>query len=102
MTVLGTVYVVLHFPLGGLPITTATNEILALRNDSSRSLRILGWANLLVAGSFMVTYPAVCRWIGTASGIPTLGSLLIYLCIFGFAVHSHVLVRLWSQDCDRP
>ncbi|MFE0135025.1 MAB_1171c family putative transporter [Streptomyces sp. NPDC059037] len=98
MTVLNTVYVVLYFLLCGVSVLTAASKILALRNNFSRSLSILAWGTLLAAGSFLIMYPAVYRWIGAVSGIPTLGALLIYLCIFGFAINSHVLVRLWSQD----
>ncbi|MGC5394194.1 MAB_1171c family putative transporter [Streptomyces sp. DT20] len=98
MKALNTVYLVLYFLLGGLSVITAASKILALRNDFSRSLSILAGGTLLAAGSFLVMYPAVYRWVGEISGIPTLGSLLISLCTFGFGIHSHVLVRLWSRD----
>lgn len=105
MTVLNTVYVTLYFLLSGLSVMTAASKMLALRNHASRSLSVLAWGTLLAAGSFLLMYPAVYRRLGAVSGIPTLATLLIYLCIFGFAINSHVLVRLWSQDhdgCHRP
>ncbi|MGW6022898.1 MAB_1171c family putative transporter [Streptomyces sp. NPDC055099] len=97
MTALNTVYVTLYFLLSGLSVMTAASKVLALRNNSARSLSILAWGALLAAGSFLLMYPALYRWLGAVSGIPTFSSLLIYLCLFGFAVNSHVAVRLWSQ-----
>lgn len=98
MTALNTVYVTLYFFLGGLSVMTAASKMLALRHNSCRSLNILAWGTLLAAGSFLLMYPAVYRWLGAVSGIPTFSTLLIYLCLFGFAINSHVLVLLWSQD----
>ncbi|MGW0906417.1 MAB_1171c family putative transporter [Streptomyces sp. NPDC002853] len=98
MTALNTVYVTLYFFLSGLSVMTAASKMLALRNNSARSLSILAWGTLLAAGSFLLMYPALYRWLGAVSGIPTFSTLLIYLCLFGFAINSHVLVRLWSQD----
>lgn len=98
MTGLNTVYVTLYFLLGGLSVMTAASKMLALRNNSSRSLSILARGTLLAASSFLLMHPAVYRWFGSVSDIPTLGTLLIYLCVFGFSINSHVLVHLWRQD----
>ncbi|MEV6754243.1 DUF6545 domain-containing protein [Streptomyces sp. NPDC051214] len=98
MTALNTVYVTLYFLLSGLSVMTAASKVLALRNNSARSLSILAWGALLAAGSFLLMYPALYRRLGAISGIPTFSTLLIYLCLFGFAVNSHVAVRLWGQD----
>lgn len=86
-TALNTVYVTLYFLLSGLSVMTAASKMLALRNNSSRSLSILAWGTLLAAGSFLLMYPAVYSWLGAITGIPTFSTLLIYLCLFGFAIN---------------
>ncbi|MBC9718896.1 hypothetical protein H9Y04_40850 [Streptomyces sp. TRM66268-LWL] len=92
------VYGCLFISVSLVTVLLAVTKVLALRHDHSRSLVIVATGSILAAASLAPVVPSVYRWIGSVSHIPTLGFLLIYLCTYGFAALSHLLVTLWARD----
>jgi hypothetical protein len=73
-----------------------------LRQAPSPMLVAVCLCTAFVGSSFFVAVPPVYRLVGALSGVPHLGSLLMYGLIAGFCGSAQVLALLWTTEVSDP
>ncbi|MFJ9239853.1 MAB_1171c family putative transporter [Streptomyces anulatus] len=73
-----------------------------LRQAPSAMLVAVCLCTAFVGSSFFVAVPPVYRLVGALSGVPHMGSLLMYALIAGFSGSAQVLALLWTTEVSDP
>ncbi|POX38811.1 hypothetical protein C3486_21260 [Streptomyces sp. Ru73] len=91
-------YVVLFHSAALTSAVITAGKLLALRHDRSPALVVIASGSVLATAAFVTTLLPVHRWIGSLTGLTGLDTLVIQLCVHGFAAHSHILAALWGRE----
>ncbi|MFE0061403.1 hypothetical protein [Streptomyces sp. NPDC059003] len=91
----------IYLLVAGIGLCTTAAKVWAWRRERSSALLLIAVSSTVGAGAFLLASPVVYRSIAALTGSQNLSELLVFFCILGFFVLTHVMSLLWHRHGER-